>query len=550
MPSTREFLEALWAGIPEGFALVRRFDEEGFKDYFFAWPGESEELVDAVRPPRAYVGVGLRAERRQAPVVSVASFWTTVNLVDVPLARAADALKAFPVRPSAGIVVGDALHAFWLLKAPLSGADLDLAWAANRAALPKVRLGGTNAHYDPFLLERGLQAEHYDVGGLVRAPGAETRFVAWRPEARCSVEEFANVLSPRQAAPEFMGGPSAPAQVGPEQTSLIEGDDAHRISDFIRGMWLEGTLMPSFLAGMFVHSGVALDSAKTVLGEAAKSAGGDVEKCLQHVDATYRRASEGKPVSAKGALQELFSKHYAPDEREKAKKKIDRLEKLLPKPKEADPAADFSICKLVKFDSRPARWSVTLKLSDGEQLSALVETTAFHQFLAFQSAVQEQTHVMLMTIRQERWKRMIGDSRSMIEVKETPKEARPEGFIESALEEFFSDAKEKPDLGMLRAFAAYDEEGRFFRYLAFREFLKENGARVDDRVVYEHLKDLGWKNTVKRFGTRPQRLWFRAWDEKGEGAKPPPEEPPPFTEPAEAAELGLFTDPDLADGHH
>lgn len=522
MPSPKEFLDALWTGV-EGLAFARIYGPDGaFRDASFAWPSEADALLTAIRDPGglAYVGAGLRTRPsiEKACVAGVSAFWATFNLLDVPMERAAEALKAFPARASAGLVVDRALHAFWFLKTPLAGQALDCAWTANRTAVAKLRLGGVNGHNDPVLLRACLQANHYDFDGLIRAPGQPgARFVAWRPEARYSVEEFADLVCPRPPAP----APSAAqAQAPPERAVLIEGDDAHKLADFIRGMWLEGTLMPSFLAGMFVKSGVALESAKAILSEAVQMAGGDAEKCAQHVESTYRRAAEGKPVSEKGALQKLFDQHYPPDDKERAKKKLERLEKLLPKRKESDPPADFAITKLVKFDSRPARWSVTLRLSTNEDVAATVETQTFHQFIAFQSALQEQTHVMLMDIRQSRWKRMIGEARQMIEVKETPKEARPEGAIESAIEEFFADAKEKPDVGMLRSFSAYDDEGRFFRYIAFKDFLRENGARFEDRVIYEHLKQLGFKNTVKRFGAKLQRLWLQAYEGNGNGHGP------------------------------
>lgn len=69
----------------------------------------------------------------------------------------------------------------------------------------------------------------------------------------------------------------------------------------------------------------------------------------------------------------------------------------------------FSIASVVKFDSLPAWWSVTIRLGTGEALVARVDSETFYNFSKFQSALHEQTLVMLTEISQANWKDMIGN---------------------------------------------------------------------------------------------------------------------------------------------
>lgn len=577
MPTPREFLDALWYG-STGVALMKVFEDPGdsktafevqrfAKDLFFEWPSEADGLIKTLEAPGglAYIGAGLRSERSTAKdkVSVVSAFWATINLTDVSFDRAVGALKKFPAKPSAGILLGDVLHAFWFLKEPLGVADSDLVWTANRTIFPKLFLSGLNAHYDLFLCRAGLQLDHYDFHGLLRAPGQPgARFVAWRPEARYTIDEFTDLICPpKPAPPPSVAAPAAqpaipqlPAAFNPSEDQKVE------IEKLLGGHWLEGGPMAVHAAGMFAKSGVPLDVAREMISEAVKKANGDVEQRLKEVESTYTEFLGGKDISGGPALEKLVGGQGPPDGREKAKKAVEKIRKMLPKPPEPpkpaevvkngngeeDPEQDFEIIRFVKFDSRPARWSLGLLLSSGTEIDVTVETQTFHMFKSFRSAVQEQTHFVLGFISQKRWWEMIGEARSTIEVKETPPEARPEGAIENALEEFMEDAKEKPDVGLLRSFAGYDEESQFFRFAAFKDFMKESGLRHEDRVVFEHLKKLGYKNTVKRFGpTKLQRLWMRTYEGNGNGnghGVAPVQEAPKAAEPSAPEAPDLFGD--------
>lgn len=544
MPTPKEFLDALWYGVTGGIALVKVFEDPGesktafevqrfAKDLFFEWPSEADGLLKMLESPGglAYIGAGLRSERSTAKdkVSAVSAFWATINLTDVSLDRAVSALKQFPAKASAGILLGDALHAFWFLKEPLTALDLDTVWFANRAIFPKLFLSGLNAHYDLFLCRAGLQLDHYDFHGLIRAPGQPgAKFVTWRPEARYTIDEFTDLICPKR--PEPLPSIAAPTMQAPQLPAVFNPseDQKAEIGKLLGGHWLEGDQMAVLAAGMFVKSGVPLDVARELVSEAVKKSGGDVEKRLEEVDSNYAKFLGGQNISGGHALEKLVGEKGPFDGRAKARKAIEKIRKMLPKPPDnrgngngnGEENPGFRITRLDVFDSRPARWSIGLQLSSGAEINVDIasETQTFHLFKAFRSAAHEQTHFVLPLISQEHWWRMIGEAQHLIRIKETPREARPEGAIENALEEFMAEAKENPDVGLLRSFAGYDDESKFFRFSAFKDFMKESGLRHEDRVVFEHLKQLGFKNAAKRFSqAKSQRLWIKTYEGNGNG---------------------------------
>jgi hypothetical protein len=521
-PSAKDFLTALWQGIDEGFVIGRLLPSG--QTVFFRWPHDQETLASWMAvgtEDTSYLGYGIYSVDSpvRGAVKAVSTFWTTVNLGIVSLDRAAEALKRFPAKPSAGFIVKDVLHVFWFLKQPIGPADFDFVWAATQTIIAKLLLGTKldDTHKDPVLKQANLQAQHFDFDGVFRAPGqADSKFVAWHPEIRYGVEEFTDLLCPKQ--PET----AAPAPAPPKLTGLtIPERDCDRIIRLLAENWFEAGGMTRHLAGMLAHAGIAKAVAKHIVTEACQSGGGDHAKAPGIVDEAYARLEKGETVTGGTTLDKSFDQlpGYA---REKAKKALDKVRQLLPRPPGEDegPEPDFSIKNpIVKFDSRPARWSATLTLQDGRDLETTCETSSFIAFNHFQAAFYEQNNFLLNDITQYRWKRMLAEA--TIEVKETPPEARPDGAIESALEEFLREAREKPDVGILKTFAGYDEESRYFRMNAFKDFLKDTGHRIEDRVVFDNLKRLKFEPKTKRIGSKTYKVWAKAMEgEQGGNGSP------------------------------
>lgn len=173
---------------------------------------------------------------------------------------------------------------------------------------------------------------------------------------------------------------------------------------------------------------------------------------------------------------------------------------------------DFTVVKLVKFDSRPARWSVTVRAPGDRELTATVETVNLVTFRLFQAYFFEQTNCMLSDVTQRRWKLMLAGAE--VETKEATDALFEKHRIEKSLDEFLSEARDNPDLGMLSSFAGWDENGRYFRLQAYLDFIKDQDLKVEDQAVFEHLKRLGFKNQVRRFGMKLQRVWVEPENKK------------------------------------
>lgn len=513
LSQSREFLKSLWKDIPGGTVYCRQFRQNKAGETIgFKWPEELDPITSWTDSPEgiSYIGYGIREDStgRRESVKSIAAYWTTLNLDVVSLQRAAEALKRLPVRPSVGFTHGEILHVFWFLKEVLRGEDLELPWAANDTLIKKLRLGTKTdeTHVDPVLRLAGLQTSHFDFDGIFRSPCQQgVRFVAWHPEVRYGLDEFVDLLCPKEKVEK------APVELPKALDMDVGEDNREKIVRALAENWYEQGGMTLHLSGMLARAGIAKPVALYIITESCKAGKGNVATVPKMVEETYARYSRGENVTGATSLEKAFEQlpAYA---RDRALKSLERVKKLLPKPpddgnQDEGPEPDFCIKKpIIKFDSRPARWEVTLVLPDGKEIKTGCDSTStFIAFNLFQGACYEQTHFMLKDITQYRWKRMIADAE--IETRPTPPEARPEGAIETALDEFLGEAREKPDVGILKTFPGYDEESRYFRFGAFKDYLKELGHRFEDRMVFDHLKRLGFNPGVKRIGSKVYRLW-------------------------------------------
>ena len=552
MPEQREFLSALWQGVGSGFVCARTIVDTGPKEsVLFKWPDDIEAICSWTQDQATFLGVGIHDEASpgRSSIRAISAFWNTINLDAVSFDRAVEALKKFPARPSAGVQVDGVLHVFWFLKEVLAPVDFDIAYAANRTICGNLRLGSSardDVHQDGILKKVGLHASHYDFDGYFRAAGRPgARFVSWHPEIRYTVDEFADLVNPPQAAPTPAPVQAAPAPAAPPPAALdVPEEDRDKIIQAMGENWYEEGRMALHLAGLLAHAGISLDAARAIVCGACRKGGGECERAAKTVEDTYARMAKGENVTGAPALLKAFEP--LPEfTKERFKKALEKVKKILPKPpsdgngENPGPEPDFEIRPpIIKFDSRPARWSVTLEVADGSTHEATCETAAFIAFNLFQAAFYEQTHVMLKDITQFRWKRMIGEA--AIETKPTPPEARPEGAIEAALDEFLSEAKEEPDIGVLKTFPGYDEKSKYFRFNAFKVYMKDAGERLDNRMIYDTLKRLKYEPKTKRIGTKTCKVWMREMPGGGNGTADPAPKPPEKVEKKEENEPELF----------
>lgn len=551
MPTAKDFLDALWPTSGHGMLRVfpRDASEQPSEDRFFEWSGKADDLVSALEDPDgiAFIGQGVRSEPSPGrdKVSAINAAWLSVNLNCVPSHRAIERLKSFKLRPSVGLSVDGMLHVFWFFKHPLVGKDVDGIWGLNQRLKRTLFLGSPEAYWDPVLIREGIQSSHYDFDGLIRAPGQPgASFVAWHPELRYGAEDFKGALSGPNPG---IGLPIQIPEDPPGPTKRVDEDRLAKICKSFSSVWVDQLPTATHVAGMFARARIIIEQAKDFVETAVKKVNGEVETRVRQVESTYRRHFEEgvEEITGYKALLKLIEKSYPPDSQKKAEKAATDLYGLLPQretPEEAANAGQFCISKIIKFDSRPARWSITLSFQDGTEATACVETMVLGMYTQFQMAFWEETHTLPPEISQNVWKRKLREAKSMIEVKETPQEAKPQGAIERAIEEFLADAKESPDVGLLRAFPGYDADSRYFRYRAFKDFLKETGSRVEDRVIFEHLKHIGFENTVKRFGTKTQRVWLQEFKGSGNGQPEGSPEGAPTPTPAPSKEFDLFSE--------
>lgn len=467
--------------------------------------------------------------------------------------QAKKALKEFPLKPSIILKSGGGIQGYFLSKEPIQGDDLWRLKAINKAL----------ANY------LGADPQSVDLARILRVPGTKNvKYTPprdcvisfWHPENLYTLDDFdflpvgdserplfANLGAPAPSG-QVSEPPKAPAASGspPGQSPAIpvtnpqprllpsielNEDQIAKIGDLFAEFWIEGSRhkMAMCVGGLLVNRLVALESARRIIIRAAAGANppADTEKRFKDVKDTYEAWLRGKNVIGATELSDVIIATEIPlGLRKKAQENLDKIIKTLPKVRPPGKGGgggggeddaqepDFKIVALENFDSRPARWRVTLELANGSHMAATAETNDCKNYDKFQSAFWEQTHILLVNIKRNVWMDMLRSYGEPIK-RETPKESRPEGAIESALHEFLGEAKEDADLGMLKAYAGFDDASQFFRFSAFDNFMKNNNLRFEHRVVYDYLKKSGFENTTKRFGPKPTNVWLKKTIEGG-----------------------------------
>lgn len=565
--SIEEFLRAIW-GDTQGISELTSIGDKGVKSFPFTYPGGLPSFLSAVpghnREANVYMGVCLRREpwprktgRLDSKGKEVIEFrgtednalssnlvgWFEIDFTGkghklgaktISEEQAKKALKEFPLKPSIVLRSGGGIQGYFLGKEPLTGDDLWRLKAVNKALA--IYLGADPASVD---LARILRVP--GTMNVKYTPPRPCEITWWHPELTYTLDDFdflpmENLLKPQvnvalPAAGQGPGqapaaanttlstGPSASSRPNPAPTIDLTEEQIAKVGDLLGGIWVDGIKheMALCVAGMMVNRGVKVDSCRGCVARASNKVGGDTEKRLKDVVSTYEKWYKNDKVKGLTELQDFIRQNTQVDFIDKALASLEKIRKALPKPpkppgaggEDADP--DFKIVKIIKFNSRPARWQVTLELETGDHHTATVETTALMRWPLFKDFFAEQTDKFLVGVKNVVWEAMLRQAEmdGLLEVRDTPREARPEGAIDSALGEFLGEAKENADVGMLKAFAGFDDTSQFFRFAAFDNYLKNINLRIDHRVIYHHLKNIGFENTAKRFGPKTVWVWVK-----------------------------------------
>lgn len=564
--SLESFLRAIWGEGP-GIAELTSIGPKGLKSFPFAYPDSLQSLISIVpnhnKESNVYMGVVLRKEKwprangkldadgkpamdfrgteenaLSSMCVAFAEIDFTgmghkVNAKTIPEEEAKKRLHEFPRKPSIVIKSGGGIQMYWLGKEPISGDELWRMKAINKAICKHL----------------GADTQSVDLARILRIPGSMNvkydpprlcHITYWHPEHTYTLDDFdfLPVEDPRKSLFSLVPGglsgspqtppgtnpvlpntPGASSRPNPAPTVDLTEDQIAKIGEMLGGIWVSGMRheMALCIAGMLVNRGVTIASARNVVARASNKAGGETDKRLADVDSTYKTWYQNEKVKGVTELEKVIREHTPVDYIEKALNTLEKVKKALPKVPSNNPPGggggdheepDFKIVKLIMFNSKPARWQVTLEFLDGSQHTGSVETTAFTRYLLFRDAFLEDSKTMLMDLKNATWTAMI-KGYGPPEVRDTPKEARPLGAVETALSEFLEEAKENAEGGTLRAFAGFDDDSQYFRYAAFDNFMKGSNLRFDRHVVYDLLKQLKFENTTRRFGKKTVNVWIK-----------------------------------------
>jgi hypothetical protein len=556
------FYEALWGNYTsDGFIELRPMrphpEKHGTKDArpeFHQWPGQlgtfvarAQNLSESELGWDVYHGVAVRSRPHGGndDVAAITTLWCEFDFKSTPQDKVVQALKTFPMRASAGIMSGGGIHAYWFLKDPVVGDDLKKVRAHNRA------------------LARGLGADinACDLARILRVPGTLNRkyapprrigIVVWRPELSYSFGDFEDFFptaladdKPKSAAPASAGGDAdAPAPGTRGITAALK----EKIAPLIAGIWAKGYRhqLALYLGGLLAHAGYTQEAALEVLRFVATLAHDDeVAERERAVTDTFAKFAAGGAVGGAPSIQKLIEAGFPQAMQADAQKVFDLVQRSISGKRgpmsgeRRGMPPDFEVMKVVKFDSRPARYTVEIKVADGTVKTCTCETGIFANFKLFRVSFYEENNVFLAAIKQWRWERLL--MKAPLEAREAPQEARVEGAVDAAFEEFVKHRKENPEIGELKAFVGFDDAHTFFRLSAFKGFLREQGVKASDQLIIHHLRKMGWESMPKRMKGEVARVW--ATPSKLNGQPPPdlfkspdqPTEPaPPVTPPGVA----------------
>lgn len=614
--SAKEFLQTIWGaekGVAELTLIGSKLRKQGFKvAHPFNYPDSIDSFLTAAtnhnRTDNVYMGVCLRREKwasnsrgTEALALSSGVIWAEFDFAEqghkgrtVPEADARKALYEFPLKPSIIIRSGGGIQVYWLLKELVTGDDLWRMKAVNRALAKFFNADPQSTDLARVLRIPWTKNHNYE-------PARTVEIAWWHPDNRYRIDDFdflpiedlaavapASVVqaslpsvpladaAPAKASSPPPPKPSKPAPVvkdgtppdGPRSTPTkdLGEDKCLELGNLFAQIWFEGWRheMALCVASWLAHQGVCLENARAIVTIASNKHGGDTKKRVADVDDTYAKYLQGAPTKGRPTLELMVDESFPEVAKEKAKSVLGKIEKLLPKKKGATGRqvdVDFKILHLIKLTTIPAQWTATLE-KDTKSMIVHVENSKFLKYETFVEEVCDQTSVVFIApLKNHEWRAMIDEAQrnGLYEEHEAPPETRPSGAIEQGLEQFLAEAKENPDIGLLKKFPGYDDDSTFFRIETFREFLEDGGQKFTQNNIIKKLRNMGWESKTKRFGKKIPRVWVKATVKdggsngnghgNGNPVSPPP--PPPADTPAAApasqaptkdpaAEAGLF----------
>jgi RepB DNA-primase N-terminal domain len=554
--SPKEFLQALWGaqpGVAELTTIVttpatpEHPRTSTIKSFGFNHPSGLDELIASAgrhnRTSDVYMGVCLRRSqwelgKRGTEDLALSSnvVWLDIDFAEdghkgktIPKLQAHKMVQEFKNKPSIIVRTGGGVHVYWLLKEPAMGAELRNVKQVNKA-LTKYFVGSdSTADLARILRIPGFVNHKY-------APARLVEVLFWNPDLRYTLFDFDflpqeeeprfSLVPPAPAGTPAGQAPGAPAPVGssagrpqprPTPTTELDDEACSIAGKLFAQIWFEGYRheMALCVAGWLAFAGVKYESALKIVQVASDLNRGDTKKRLKDVEDTYKKFVEGGEVKGRPTLETMIDEAFPDIAKPQAKKALDGINKVLPKPRgfrKGSAAVDFKITHLVKYTSQPPVWTVTIEKA-GQKLVTKCEHSRFMKYENFCEDVMDQNRIAPeAALKNPEWRHLINEATNSgeYEEKEAPKETRTLGAMEKGLEEFLAEAKENPDIGLLKKFAGYDDENVFFRLEALRAHYKEQGREFSQNQLTEHLRNNGYESKVRRFGKKTPHVWQKA----------------------------------------
>lgn len=558
----KDFLEALWGsqkGVAELTAITTKSATKDhprsstIKAFGFGYPDSIDSLLGAAanhneKGSDVYMGVCLRQRqweigKRGTEDLALSSnvIWLDIDFAEdghkgktIQKQKAHQMLSQFKIQPSIIVKTGGGVHVYWLLKEPALGAELRTVKLVNKALAKYFEADPSSTDLARILRIPGHVNHKYH-------PPRPVELLLWKPERACTLLDFDFLPideEPRFALVPPVGpapSPQAPTAGNPAPLPAPSGQDTyeprvhpnlqipedhvHKVGELLSQIWSEGFRhqIALHVAGWFVNHQIVMDSTKRVVAVASDFKNGDTPKRLKDVEDTYRNFTIGKEVTGRTSLEKMIDSWDMEAARTAGRKALRDIEKLLPRPprkkKDQKPVdANFTIPKIIKFDSRPARYQTTIKKHERDgtekdyvvdcEFEVLTDIKMFRKHF-FQASLNQ----FINPIAQSLWEDMV--SKAPMEVKPAPAEATTGGSILAALETWAEEKREKPQLGELKTFMGYNEKELYFTLEALKGRLRDRQIKVTDREITHVLKDGGWQDDRRWIGSKNPRLWCK-----------------------------------------
>lgn len=510
---TLEFLQKVW-GDQEGVAELTLIGPAGITSFPYTYPAELPKLIKHAElqsgKTNVYFGVCLRKAKwpkgkrgNEKDALSSWVVWVDIDFKVIPREKALKLVKEFVHKPSIIVKSGGGVHCYWLLKEPATGEALAIVKRVNK----KIRLALNG------------DRQSVDLARVLRVPGSQNvkyepsrpcEISWWKPDVRYTLDDFEFLPDGEEEKPE------EPIREMRETPIFnLPSDVVDKITKLLSAIWIEGYRhrMALYVSGVLAHAGISKACAKEVVKAASDAVKGDTAKRLKDVDDTYVNFSKQNKIGGSGLLEKMIKEEFPPVLNEHAQKiykeVLTSVRRVAPRGKQTN----FQLVKVIKFDSRPARWRAVIRMHDGVLINVDAPTPEFVRVNSFKIAAYEQSN-RILSMKQDRWDAMLSNAEH--EIQQAPEEASLIGALRIALGEFVSEKKDHTDIGMLRTSPGVDESHIYFRTEALKLYLKDRGIKVDDPPLYHFLRASNWNSTTKRFGGRVIRVWAKGVEGNGQ----------------------------------